>query len=1237
MAICLLGINALGQDLTKGTLKGTLADTSGAVIPGATVTVKSESTGFTTTVTSDNDGNYQVHDLLPGPYTITAEKQGYKKSVRTGQNISAANVTSVPIALEPGSIAETVTVTANAEETLSTDSAQVSGTLGTRKVEELPANGAGGGIDTLALLVPGVVPIRNGLTNTNGVGLSVNGNRGRSNNFQIDGADNNDLSVAGPALFVDFQDAVQEFQVITSNYSAQYGRNQGAIINIVTKGGGNQFHGSGFVHHQDWAHLSSLNNIERASGQTRPNQNLYTVYGGTFGGPLPFPRFGEVDPKDSYFRSGKNKAFFYVSYQEIRNPTVSTFFSNNFGILANQFTNLQTAFPTSPVVDAIVKNSVFAIPGSVIRTQSISGTPQSAQIRQSCAPNNTGPIVVAVGTATNPNCVYTTPINSATGQPFLFGGPYDIVNLPSATGVNQYFQAAQYQRNVNTSYNERDYSIRFDVKPTSRDTGTFRLIHQSSRSFGGITDTVGNKGDVPASSYNYGGNWTHNITSHVVNDFRAYYQRIVVDFGQSSCDQASDLSCVGSASQLANAYTRITFSAGAFGLTKTANSLASIGPATNLPQGRVEGVTQVIDNLTWITGSHTITVGGEFKHLTTNSQFLPNINGSFNFSSTTRFRNDTPNAASLVFGPPEVDFPENDKYAFFQDDFKVRPNLTLNLGLRYENTGQPINILNDITTERENNPATRFYDPSLPLSLRTTPRVPVDNDNWAPRVGFAYTPHFWKAIFGEDATVFRGGFSISYEPAFYNILLNVYSGAPFAASLVYPSSALASTVTSPAPLPFNPRGPVVRQLLAGGLGSLNPQYLSQTRVSDDFHAPYSEQWSFGVQHRFGKKQIFEARYVGNHGVGLFQSINDNFFAAPLLNGFTSAFNGVTYPAFPTALPAGSVAQVCTDIVATTFVREDACNGRLKRFSSITTRDNGGFSSYHGLQTQYNGHFFNDSLTVGATYTFSKTIDNASEIFATQGTSPNAQNPFCLNTCERALSGIDRPHASSFNFIWDIPFYKEQHGFVGHVLGGWQLNGFYVLTSGQLYTPQSNYGAGVGVGQAYLTAGERAFITNPNADPRLVGINNQDANVFFGAPMTADKTVLYSVNDLNKGIVTVVTPSQVKYVINGPGAAAWNFQTPYGNAPRNSERGPITNQLNLSLFKNTQITERVRLQLRLEAFNALNHPNPGFGVGGGGSLPDNSLLDAGFPGSSFGENRNISYARRVVQLGLRITF
>src|SRR5258705_4174503 len=278
-SILVLSAIAVMAQATTGSLRGTVTDANGGVVAGATVTVKSQSTGATTSATTTGEGTFDATFLQPGNYDVTVEAAGFKRAVSTGVQVKIGIVNPVAIVLEPGTVAETVTVTANTEEVVQRDQSQISTTIDARRIQDLPSNGAGAGIDTLALLAPGVIANRAGGTNTNGTGLSVNGNRGRSNNFQIDGRANNDLSVAGPALFVDFQDSVQEFQVITNSFSAQYGRNQGAIINIVTPHGTNSYHGTGFWFHRDNRNLNSLNNQEKASGQLKPNRDLYNVAG----------------------------------------------------------------------------------------------------------------------------------------------------------------------------------------------------------------------------------------------------------------------------------------------------------------------------------------------------------------------------------------------------------------------------------------------------------------------------------------------------------------------------------------------------------------------------------------------------------------------------------------------------------------------------------------------------------------------------------------------------------------------------------------------------------------------------------------------------------------------------------------------------------------------------------------------------------------------------------------------
>jgi hypothetical protein len=296
-----------------------------------------------------------------------------------------------------------------------------------------------------------------------------------------------------------------------------------------------------------------------------------------------------------------------------------------------------------------------------------------------------------------------------------------------------------------------------------------------------------------------------------------------------------------------------------------------------------------------------------------------------------------------------------------------------------------------------------------------------------------------------------------------------------------------------------------------------------------------------------------------------------------------------------------------------------------------------------MQSRYNGRLLNNSLSLGVSYTWSKTIDNASEIVgADDAVSSLAQNPFCTRRCERSLSALDRPHAFASSFLFDLPVKKDQSGFIGHVAGGWQINGIYVLTSGAPYTPGQTFNSIFGSGNTYISSGDRPFVGNPNADPRLVAISQLDANVIFGGRVAPLVNVngFYLLNTLNKtGTAVTVTPNDVHFIFNGPGAARI-FGTPFGTATRNSLRGPRLNQLNLGLFKNTRVTEKLNVQIRLEMFNALNHPSPGYGVSvpnTGGYLPSNDVGNAGVAGFGFAENGDIELNRRVVQFGLRIVF
>jgi outer membrane receptor protein involved in Fe transport len=1153
---------------TTGTIRGVVSDQTGAVVPGAKIVAKNQATGVETAEnTSTGDGVYRISNLTPGVYTVTVEAANFKRSVITEINVRVGEDATIDVNLQPGGVTETVTVTAGSEETIQKETSQISSSFEARKVAELPSNAAGSGIDTLALLAPGVVP-GFGNVNSNGVVLSVNGNRSRSNNFTIDGQDNNDLSIGGPSFFVGNQDQVQDFQVVTNNFSAQYGRNQGAIVNIVTKTGTNEFHGTAFFFYRDQKNFDTLTNIQRRSGDENPPPLQTKVFGGTVGGPII-----------------KDKAFFFGSFQGIRQPQ-NAILRGNLGILPEEFARLKAAFPGNDLITAIADFGPFAIP---------LGNPQ-----------------------------LRTDVENA----------LDTVNIGG-----QIFDAGLVQRQVSVPFSQDEFSLRGDVKLTSKDDVWARYLYQDSVSKNNLVGANGFTGDVPARSQNLGSSWTRQISSRAVNEFRFAYSRLFVKFG-GGCEGPT---CILDPTEIGNAFTFLNLGGvrGASGF-----ALQNIGPATNLPQGRIVESFQFTDNYSLTRGRHQFIMGADIRRLDNSVPFLPNVNGAFTVGSNARAALNTPQQVVLAAGQDTINYKETDQFYFFQDDFKFRDNLTLNLGVRYEYIGQPINTLHDLTLERESNPDTAIWRQSIPLEGRIFGKLPADKNNWAPRLGFAYSPRIWKGIFGEDATVIRGGYSMAFDPPFYNIMLNVSTASP----LVFNNSTL-NPAAGPAifPVPDGvPTGDKVRAFAeAAGLIAVNtfdPRFFNQTKVSQDFYNPYVQQWSLGIQRQIDRNNVAEVRYVGNKATGLFQSVNRNPRFDNLFNGFTLA--GINFPSFRNLLPSGIAPLSCVNNPATPD-NEAACNGRLLNSSLVRSRENTANSNYHGLQTRYNGRLLNQ-FTLGASYTLSKTIDNASEIFAF-GENAFAQFPFNITGAERGLSGFDRRHAFSFNGIWDIPVYKDQQGVIGRILGGWQLNSTYVIASGRRFTPSQGF-LNLAIGGGYFDAafdnafaGEtaRPFIGNINAPRGTVAISQIDAAIlgagFFGVPVPLnDAGGFYSLNDLNNGIVRAIGRNDARYVVNMPGAATI-FGSPFGDAPRNSEQGPTLNQVNGSVFKNTRIAERFTIQFRAEFFNLFNHPNPGYGVNVGGSLPSTFVDNAGFAGAAFNDFTDIELGNRVVQFGLRLIF
>jgi outer membrane receptor protein involved in Fe transport len=1158
---------ALAQGIVTGSITGTVEDAQGAVVTNAKIAAKEVATNREYSADSSNSGIFRLPDLPPGTYIVTVTAPNFRKYENKGVVVAVGTDTGLGrIRMEVGSTSETVTVEGTVP-LIETNTQQITANFDARKTEDLPV---GNTLDSLALFVPGVATAGDAsFSNNNGAEISVNGQRARSNNYQLDGQNNNDNSVGGPSIFFGNQDAIAELQIVT-NYSAEYGRNMGAVVNYVTKSGTNAFHGSAYEIFNGSTFDSLANQSKSAlfgwcqKGQTTGCSPTFVPrvvdnrFGGTIGGPII-----------------KDKVWFFGSthYQRQRFGASP---SNSGGLILptpDGLAALQTAFPGNPAVAAL---------------------------------GNIGPYAVKAG-----NPTFTpVPFCSQNGN-VPPCSPYDTVTDGTTTTAFDSVQFGTFQRFIPSLYNDYEGTGRVDVKVTDKDNFFGRYIFQQFLSTGvsgsnGIA--VGDFVDVPGRSQQIGLDWTRTWSLNFVNQLRFSFSRSGFGF-----EGGAFPGCLRSS--INNCPTNIAFGDG---------FSASFGLSTNLPQGRTINVYQLQNNGSWQVGKMTIKLGGEYSKQRSPNVFLPDTNGAFEYGDFNAYISGTPDADVFASGSPKFPFKENDLAFYVQDDWRIKDNLTLNLGLRWEFFQQAINLLHDRTVAQQTGP-NPFWDTSLPLSRTTIPSIPQDLNNFSPVVGFAWTPRVMKSIMGADRTVIRGGFRIGYDPSFYNIFLNTATNTPVVNSNSFvgpgvPASGLGTDVIALLD-PLNPTG-------------VDPGTRKQVLVGRHFHNPYTEQWNLGVQHGFGASQrvVAEVRYVGNHDVGNFMNLDGNPALNSLLN-IAPNNGGPLYsgPNFASFVPAGLTPCADPTQPGYKYGFVDCTHTRVQ------VRDNRAFSIYHSLQTQLrtaNWH----GLTSTWQYTYSKVVDNASEVFsnlAGGSTLAISQNPFNTAAGEKGVSGIDFRHLVGITIIYDLPFYKSQRGFLGKTMGGWQFNSTYRYTPGQPYTTiqlRSNLILGTpdlcdyrGTLSTFFDAC-RPAISNPGAPLATVG--------YCTDPTLPD----CGISDYVTGAPT--TFSAVHWVENGLAYAQFKG-TPFGGVGRNSLRGQAINALNVAMFKNTKLSERFTLQLRATAYNFLNHqfrgvPDPLLEDVAAGSFQNNFYNIDG--GSTFAGNVVADgIAQRRLELGAKIIF
>ncbi len=1078
-----------GQEL-QATLNGTVTDPSGAVIPSATVTIAQNGVnGASRVIQTNARGGYTVTNLPAGTYSVTVTAPGFQTYAANDVTLFVAQTRSVNAKLQPGAVSQTVTVRQGTV-ALDTSTSALAGTISGTQVRELQLNNRN--FEQLVTLQPGVVSglpdvVGFGLNNTSDV--AVNGARSTANNWTVDGADINDSGSNATLLNVPTVDAIQEFTLERSTYDAEYGRSGGGQILVATKAGTSSFHGD--------AYEFNRNNVFNANSyfnkQTTPVTpraiERYNNYGFTIGGPLYIPKV---------YNTGKNKAFFFWS-EEWRKESLPV-----------------TASFTPPTANDL--NGVFAgnltgsaPPGCV----TYDATTDQSTINPACYSKNAAVYLTNVFDkfAANNGNLYTSSYSQ------LNDFREDLVRL---------------DYNISDKLHFFGRAMRDEV-PQNFPQGLFAGGNYP----GLVASSVNAPGD------NVVGNLTWTISPRMVNEAEFAYT-------QGELFSVFVPGAVADSPAVANALTKNTAYQDPYGRI----------PSVSFTGGGIQGLSQgstpyhernldrtLFDNFSVTTGKHTLRAGF------TVSQMLKTENaseGAASFSFT-NFQNFLLGNA-LQYTQANRDVVPNLHYynveAYLQDDWKATPNLTFNLGVRYSYFPSPADVNNTL-----NNFDPLLYDPAKAPIIDSTdatlpgstsgnflpgqgiipatyvngiifpvgaacsqaqaiaPGVtcspygshvnPDPKDNFAPRVGFAYTP-------ASNANVaIHGGYGIFYDRMLNGIWeQNAFQDPP-----------LLQTTTQTNTSFDNP--------IAGGSTSISygPNHIVSTG-HPTMKNPYYEEYNLSVQDQILPNTVAELAYVGSQGRHL---LGERDINQPTLAERQSK-------------PLAYVTAVVP----------------YQGYSWFATRDPEFNSNYNSLQVSLN-HRTQHGLTLGIAYTWGRTLTNQSNDRGTE--SYDTYNP----NLDYGPATINQPQTFVANYVYELPFYRQQHGLVGHVLGGWEVSGITTVNSGESFTVRQSLDNFDCITPAGAASGCIA-----NTYPG--GLNMDVADIAPRPDQIAPARLL---------------KRQSQWFTTSAFADAIGH---FGSAKPGILLGPGFFNWDIAAMKNINIGDRARFQFRAELFNAFNHNN-----------------------------------------------
>ena len=1121
---------------TTGQIAGTVTDPNGAVVSGATVKATNIATNYNRETTTDGDGIYGFQLMPPGRYRIEISSSGFAANIVEAV-VNITQTTPVDVQLVISGTSGTVDIQAP---DIQTETSQQGRIITGETLRQLPLSTRN--FQQLLTLSAGA---QSSVANNTELGrgdaiISVNGQRTTSNSVRINGIDANSIGTnSTPNIAVPATDSLQEFIVQTSLYDASNGRNAGGNVEAITRSGTNDLHGNAYYFLRNRS-FNANNPFLKAAGIERPVLNRHQ-FGGTLGGPVI-----------------KDKFFFFGYYQGTR--------EKNGASLTNSV--------TVPVIPTGLTDSNRTAAGLAAAFSGITGL-------ATLTPALINPVALAILNARLPDGSFAIPSSSAARSASLLG-----LTQPQS-GVSRF---RENQFNINGDFNFTDkhsLAAKFFVA----DNPTFQANYNFAGLGNGANQLVGFGGDLTIKQKLYSITDSYVFSPNVVNQFRVGFSRLRVTSVPEEPFTASQLGITNPLASLYPGAPTLSFAG--------SDALFFFGSSTLSDQSSRINAYTAGDTLTWTLGNHRVKVGGEYRFSQVKFYFNAFSRGQIIYADTvaggvrtTAFQNFLLGIGTSLIGSGVFDryFKVTDSNFFIQDDWKINRRLTLNLGLRYDLFGLPVEdqgrLVNFIpsqvrigTTAAPAGPPNGFVQAEggplagVPTVEKTL--VPTDKNNFSPRIGFAFD------VSGDQKIVLRGGYGVYYDrisTRYANTQLFNYPyfalGVGLVNSLVPQPSPIFRTAANPfIPLPLPSSFPVV-PTVPSPLSPLAPIVgvpIAGVFVDPELQTPYVQQYNFGVQFELANNLVGEIGYVGNRGTHLLQVLTLN---QPVFNPATGTFS----PPLP----------------STVFSANKNLTGGMQQIQTTSV------SRYNSLQMSLTKRF-SDSLQFLAAYTIGRSYDYYSGGTVNElANTPGDQVNWWLSG---GPSDFNRKHRFVVSGVYDLPKFVANDNVAKWLVNNWQIAGIGVWQSGLPFSIlDSNGTSRIQRGNFSPTLTNSDFYTSGSVPDRL---NQYFDTSSFASSCQAALAPLYQICG------GVVNP-------------AFDPNSPYGNTPRNLLFGPGQKNVDISFIKLLPFSERFRGEVRAEFFNVFNWVNY--------SNPGNFLGTA-----TFGKITSVSSGPRVIQLGFKLNF